>query len=71
MLDETLTWLFIDLGVDGLVLAGSIPMSQAIIDAASQIPTVAVGGRGLDVDLPRADILANDNHLGGTLAVRT
>ena len=70
MLDETLTWSFIDLGVDGLVLAGSIPMSQAIIDAASQIPTVAVGGRGLDVDLPRADILANDNHLGGTLAVR-
>src|SRR6516162_8992396 len=70
MLDETLTWSFIDLGVDGLVLAGSIPMSQAIIDAASQIPTVAVGGRGLDVDLPHADILANDNHLGGTLAVR-
>src|SRR5256885_192990 len=70
MLDETLTWSFIDLGVDGLVLAGSIPMSQAIIDAASQIPTVAVGGRGLDVDLPRADILANDNHLGGTLPVR-
>ena len=64
MLDETLTWSFIDLGVDGLVLAGSIPMSQAIIDAASQIPTVAVGGRGLDADLPRADILANDNHLG-------
>jgi DNA-binding LacI/PurR family transcriptional regulator len=70
MLDETLTWSFIDLGVDGLVLAGSIPMSQVIIDAASQIPTVAVGGRGLDADLPRADILANDNHLGGTLAVR-
>jgi DNA-binding LacI/PurR family transcriptional regulator len=45
-------------------------MSQPIIDAASQIPTVAVGGRGLDVDLPRADILANDNHLGGTLAIR-
>src|SRR5579859_976181 len=70
MLDETLTWSFIDLGVDGLVLAGSIPMSQAIIDAASQIPTVAVGGRGLDEGLPRADVLANDNHLGGTLAVR-
>ena len=70
MLDETLTWSFLDLGVDGMVLAGSIPMSQAIIDAASQIPTVTVGGRGLDVDLPRADKLANDNHLGGTLAVR-
>jgi DNA-binding LacI/PurR family transcriptional regulator len=70
MLDETLTWSFLDLGVDGLVLAGSIPMSQAIIDVASQIPTVTVGGRGLDVDLPRVDKLANDNHLGGTLAVR-
>ena len=70
MLDETLTWSFIDLGVDGLVLAGSIPMSQSVVQAAGKIPTVAVGGRGLDLDLPRADVLANDNHLGGTLAVR-
>jgi DNA-binding LacI/PurR family transcriptional regulator len=46
MMDETLTWSFLDLGVDGLVLAGSIPMSQAIVEAASTIPTVAVGGRG-------------------------
>src|SRR5205807_5401518 len=29
MLDETLTWSFIDLGVDRLVLAGSMPMSHA------------------------------------------
>ena len=70
MLDETLSWSFLDLGVDGLVLAGSIPMSPAIIDVASKIPTVAVGGRGLDLDLPHVDVLANDNHLGGTLAVR-
>src|SRR5580700_6821354 len=70
MMDETLTWSFLDLGVDGLVLAGSIPMSQAIVEAASTIPTVAVGGRGLDLDLPRVDVLANDNHLGATLAVR-
>ena len=70
MLDETLSWSFLDLGVDGLVLAGSIPLSPAIIDVTSKIPTVAVGGRGLDLDLPHVDILANDNHLGGTLAVR-
>ena len=70
MMDETLTWSFFDLGVDGLVLAGSIPLSGAIIDIAGTIPTVAVGGRGLDLDLPHVDILANDNHLGGTLAVR-
>jgi DNA-binding LacI/PurR family transcriptional regulator len=69
-MDETLTWSFLDLGVDGLVLAGSIPMSQAIIDVASKIPTVAVGGRGLDLDLPHVDVLANDNHLGAALAVR-
>ena len=70
MMDETLTWSFLDLGVDGLVLAGSIPMSQAIAELAGKVPTVAVGGRGLDLDLPHVDVLANDNHLGGTLAVR-
>jgi DNA-binding LacI/PurR family transcriptional regulator len=70
MMDDTLTWSFFELGVDGLVVAGSIPVSQAIIDVASKIPTVAVGGRGLDLDLPHVDVLANDNHLGGTLAVR-
>jgi DNA-binding LacI/PurR family transcriptional regulator len=70
MLDETLSWSFLDLGVDGLVLAGSIPMSQAIIDVASKIPTLAVAVGGLDLDLPHVDVLANDNHLGGTLAVR-
>ena len=70
MMDETLTWSFLDLGVDGLILAGSIPVSQAIFDIASKIPTVAVGGRGLGLDLPHVDVLANDNHLGGELAVR-
>ena len=70
MMDETLTWSFLDLGVDGLILAGSIPISQAIFDIASKIPTVAVGGRGLGLDLSHVDVLANDNHLGGELAVR-
>src|ERR1700753_736408 len=43
MLDDTLSWSFLDLGVDGLVLAGSVPMSPALIDVASKIPSVAVG----------------------------
>jgi DNA-binding LacI/PurR family transcriptional regulator len=68
MMDETLTWSFLDLGVDGLVLAGSVPVSPAITDVASKIPTVAVGG--MDPGLPHVDVLANDNHLGATLAVR-
>jgi DNA-binding LacI/PurR family transcriptional regulator len=68
MMDESLTWSFLDLGVDGLVLAGSVPVSSAITDVASKIPTVAVGG--MDPGLPHVDVLANDNHLGATLAVR-
>ena len=70
MMDETLTWSFLDFGVDGLVLAGSIPLSAAVLSIASKIPAVAVGGRGLDLGLPHVDVLANDNHLGGALAVR-
>jgi DNA-binding LacI/PurR family transcriptional regulator len=68
MMDETLTWSFLDLGVDGLLLAGSVPVSPAIANVAGKIPTVAVGG--VDPGLPRVDVVANDNHLGATLAVR-
>jgi DNA-binding LacI/PurR family transcriptional regulator len=69
MMDETLTWSFLDYGVDGLVLAGSIPLSPAVVSIASSIPTVAVGGRGLDLDLPHVDVLANDNERGAALVV--
>jgi DNA-binding LacI/PurR family transcriptional regulator len=68
LMDETLTWSFLDLGVDGFVVAGSVPLSPAIVEVAGRIPTVAVGG--LDIDLPHVDVLANDNHRGATLAVR-
>lgn len=69
MMDDTLTWSFLDFGVDGLVLAGSIPLSEAVLSIASKIPTVAVGGRGLDLDLPQVDVLANDNERGARLVV--
>jgi DNA-binding LacI/PurR family transcriptional regulator len=69
LMDDTLTWSFLDFGVDGLVLAGSIPMTEAVTSAASSIPTVAVGGRGLDLGLPHVDVLANDNERGATLVV--
>jgi DNA-binding LacI/PurR family transcriptional regulator len=68
MTDEALTWSFLELGVDGFVLAGSAPVSAAIVDVASKIPTVAVGG--MDLDLPQVDTVVNDNHLGAALAVR-
>jgi DNA-binding LacI/PurR family transcriptional regulator len=68
MLDEALTWSFLDLGVDGLVLAGSFPVTSTITSVTGKIPTVAVGG--MQPDLPHVDVLANDDQLGGTLAVR-
>jgi hypothetical protein len=61
-MDETLTWSFLDLGVDGFVVAGSVPLSPAIVEVAGRIATVAVGG--LDIDLPHVDVLANDNRYG-------
>ena len=68
-LGDTLTWSFLDMGVDGLVLAGSFPAaSEAVMDVARRVPTVAVGG--LDFDLPHVDVLANDNQRGAELAVR-
>src|SRR6516164_5845776 len=44
MMDEALTWSLLDLGVDGLVLAGSFPVTSTIASVSGQIPTVAVGG---------------------------
>jgi DNA-binding LacI/PurR family transcriptional regulator len=67
-IDEAPPWSWLDLGVDGLVLAGSSPVSTTVVSVASKIPTVAVGGT--DPGLPHVDVLANDDHLGGTLAVR-
>jgi DNA-binding LacI/PurR family transcriptional regulator len=67
MMDEALTWSFLDLGVDGLVLAGSFPVTPTLASVVGKVPAVAVG---MDPELPHVDVLASDNHLGGTLAVR-
>src|SRR5262249_62118099 len=57
MLDETLTWPFIDLAVAALVLPGPIPMPQPTIAPASQFPPAAAGARGLVAALPPPDLL--------------
>jgi DNA-binding LacI/PurR family transcriptional regulator len=66
--DESLTRTFRELGVDGLVLAGTMPLSQAIEEIAGEVPTVAAGSRDLAVQ--RADMVANDDLMGGRLATR-
>jgi DNA-binding LacI/PurR family transcriptional regulator len=71
IMDDTLTWSFLELGVDGLLVAGSGPPSAALVDVARRIPTVAVGGRDLDLytDLPTVDVVAYDDLAGAALAV--
>ncbi|GAA4678381.1 LacI family DNA-binding transcriptional regulator [Pseudonocardia yuanmonensis] len=71
MMDDTLTWSFLELGVDGLLVAGSGPPSAALVDVAHRLPTVAVGGRDLDMygELPSVDVVAYDDHAGAALAV--
>lgn len=66
--DESLIRTFRELGVDGLVLAGTMPLSPAIEEIAAEVPTVAVGSR--DLAVRRADVVANDDGIGGRLATR-
>jgi DNA-binding LacI/PurR family transcriptional regulator len=66
--DESLIGTFRELGVDGLVLAGTMPISPAIEEIVEEVPTVAVGSR--DLDVPNADMVANDDRIGGQVATR-
>ncbi len=64
--DDTMPRTLADLGVDGMVLAGTQASSPALTEVARSLPCVAVGWR--DLDLPRLDVVANDDLLGGALA---
>ena len=66
--DDTAPRALADLGIDGLVLAGTQAGSPTLAEVAQIIPTVAVGWR--DLDLPRVDTVGNDDLLGGALATR-
>jgi DNA-binding LacI/PurR family transcriptional regulator len=66
--DESVTRAFVDLRVDGLVLAGSMLPSEAIVRAARQVPTVVAGSRGFEV--AGVDIVADEDERGGHIATR-
>lgn len=65
--DERLLNTFMDMRVEGLVLVGTMPESDAMREAASRLPTVVVGTR--DFDFPLADVAAQDDRYGIALAV--
>lgn len=66
-LDDRLLHAFVDMRVDGLVLAGTMPVTDAIREAAQSLPTVIAGMR--DLALPAVDVIAEDDAEGARLAV--
>lgn len=66
-LDDRLLNAFVDMRVDGLVLAGTMPVTDSIRDAAQRLPTVIAGMR--DLRLPTVDVVAEDDAEGARLAV--
>jgi DNA-binding LacI/PurR family transcriptional regulator len=58
---------FMDMRVDGLVLAGTMEVSDMIIEATNRIPTVVGGGKLFAS--PTADIVAQDDEVVGRLAL--
>ncbi|MCK7625366.1 LacI family transcriptional regulator [Streptomyces sp. RS10V-4] len=57
---------FQELRVDGLVVAGTLPDTAGLAEAAARLPTVIAGDHG--PHLPRVDIVANDDERGARLA---
>lgn len=58
---------FLELRVDGLVLLSVMPEDETLREAARTVPVVVVGERNLGV--AGADVIADDDELGGRLAV--
>ena len=67
-MDDSVLRGFLELEVDGFILAGTQANSPVIAEIANVVPTITVGWR--DIDLPRVDAVANDDLLGATLATR-
>ena len=67
-MDDSVLRGFLELEVDGFILAGTQANSPVIGEIANIVPTVTVGWR--DIDLPRVDTVSNDDLVGATLATR-
>lgn len=66
-LDKHVVSSFMDLRLDGLILAGTIPESPELIDAIQRIPSVVLGGRDIIRDC--VDVVAQDDLAGATAAM--
>jgi DNA-binding LacI/PurR family transcriptional regulator len=64
---QTIVTTFLDRNVDGLILAGTMPQTADLEDAARKAPTVVLSSRNFS--LPGVDVVANDDALGARMAV--
>lgn len=65
--DAAILGRFLEMRVDGLVVAGSTPASIALVEAADMVPSIVAGSR--DFALPGVDVVAQDDWLGSVLAL--
>lgn len=66
-LDERVLHSFMDLRLDGLILAGTIPETPLLLQVIGRIPSVVLGGR--DIDQPTVDVVAQDDAAGARTAL--
>lgn len=66
--DDAVPRTLAELGVEAMVLVGTQAAWPGLAELAQIVPTVAVAWR--DLDVPRIDVVANDDLLGGALATR-
>ncbi|MFF1383523.1 LacI family DNA-binding transcriptional regulator [Arthrobacter sp. NPDC058288] len=58
---------FMELRVDGLIIAGDVKTDDDLVRATAHTPTVVVGARAFE--LPTADLVTNDDVAGARIAV--
>jgi DNA-binding LacI/PurR family transcriptional regulator len=66
-LDERVLHSFMDLRLDGLILAGTIPETPLLVQVLDRIPSVVLGGR--DIDRSTVDVVAQDDAAGTRAAL--
>jgi DNA-binding LacI/PurR family transcriptional regulator len=65
--DSSVLDAFIEARVDGLLLLGTMPVTEQLVAAAATMPAVVVSGR--EPDLPKVDVVSGDDHAGASAAV--
>ncbi len=66
---QSIVSMFLDRNVDGLILAGTMPQTADLEDAAMKAPTVVLSSRNFSLPGVAVDVVANDDAAGAQMAV--